>query len=185
MNRKLIIGLIGSVIFLIIGWGLTHGTLKDDMGMIEKEVKSLYPINTRIIHIEILEDNYALAFYESDNTLYMGVMELKKTLFGWEFLESVLEPGRINSQLTELSQYSVIYGYADSDIGDIEVELQNGKTFPLQIMQGDATAMYWVFYSDEEDLSGAKVTGINRDGDIQKIQIPDEPSGGAVTQFIE
>jgi hypothetical protein len=155
-------------------------TAKEDMEMIEEKVMSLQQgkDDTRIIHIAILEEDYALAFYESDIIPHMGVMELKKGLFDWEFQQSVSERIRDNPQFTQLTNYSAIYGRVKHDTKEIEVELQNGETFPLETVQGEAKSTYWIFYSNEKDLSGAKVTRVNRDGEIEEIQVPDEPNKG-------
>jgi hypothetical protein len=58
------------------------------------------------------------------------------------------------------------------------MELQNGEIFPLEVVEGEGTGVYWMFYSNDKDLSGAKVTGVNRDGEIEDIQVPDEPNEG-------
>jgi hypothetical protein len=153
-------------------------TAKEDREMIEDKVMSLQHGDTRIIHIDILEDDYALAFYESDYIPHMGVMELKKGLFDWEFQQSISERIRDNPQFTQLTNYSAIYGRAEHDTKDIEVELQSGETFPLEIIEGEVTRGYWIFYTNDKDLSGAKVTRVNRDGEIEDIQVPDEPNEG-------
>jgi hypothetical protein len=151
---------------------------KEDREMIEDKVMSLQQSDTRIIHIEILEDDYALAFYESEIYPHMGVMELKKSLFDWEFQQSISERIEDNPQFTQLTNYSAIYGRTKHDTKEIEVELQNGETFPLETVQGEARDIYWIFYSNEKDLSGAKVTLVNREGEIEEIQVPDEPNEG-------
>ncbi|UJW56252.1 hypothetical protein HXZ66_01915 [Bacillus sp. A116_S68] len=183
MLKKLkILMMVGSVALLIlIGWFLF---LKDDYKQIENEVYSLDQMETQIVHIEIIDD-YALAIYRWDG-LGSGVIEFEKTLFGWKMTSGISEWSYGELQFVKLENFSVIQQSVVRDAENIHVELQNGESYPVPIIKGENTSPRWYYYSATEDLAGATVTTYDKDGQVvEEIQVPDEPSGGAVTQVEE
>ncbi|MCR6109076.1 hypothetical protein HXA35_01810 [Bacillus sp. A301a_S52] len=189
MSKKLkILMMIGSVALLIlIGWFFF---LKDDYKEIENEIYSLSQWMTQIVHIEMIDDDYALAIYVWGSDEYVGVIEFEKDLFGWKMTSGISEVIYGNLQFVELENFSLIHNSVRSNIKEVRVQLRNGDTHSALIREGnDAAEIYmvnpnrWYYYSDIEDLAGATVTTYDKDGQVvEEIQVPDEPSGGTVAQ---
>jgi hypothetical protein len=77
MSQKLKVSLIiGSVsLLLFISWFFF---LKDDYKQIENEVYSLGQMRTHIVHIEMIDDDYAIAIYVWGSDEHVGVIEFEK-----------------------------------------------------------------------------------------------------------
>ncbi|MCR6105013.1 hypothetical protein HXA34_01775 [Salipaludibacillus agaradhaerens] len=189
MSKKLKISLIigGVALLLFVSWFFF---LKDDYKQIENEVYSLSQWRTHIVHIEMIDDDYALAIYVWGKNQHAGVIEFERTLFGWKMTSGISERLFETHQFVELENFSVIHDSVRPNIKEVRVQLRNGDTHSALIREGnDAAEIYmvnpdrWYYYSDTEDLAGATVTTYDKDGQVvEEIQIPDEPSRGAVTQ---
>ncbi|MCR6105015.1 hypothetical protein HXA34_01785 [Salipaludibacillus agaradhaerens] len=172
---------IGSSVVLLIGAIFIYLVIKDDYQMIEDEVASYYARTPDIAHIEI-DGQYALALYErGDGQLqfHAGVMELKKTWFGWEFISATTEDAERNPQYIELTHFSIIQQAFFPGVDSVTVELKNGETYSAPIVKGENTYRRWFYYSDTEDLAGAIVTRYDKNGDkLSEVKVPDEPNEG-------
>ncbi|WP_078578349.1 hypothetical protein [Salipaludibacillus agaradhaerens] len=191
MSKKLKISLIicGVSLLLFISWFFF---LKDDYKQIEQEIYSLNQWRTHIAHIEMIDDDYALAIYVWGNDQHAGIIEFERTLLGWKMTSGVSELIYGGLQFVELENYSVIHYSDRPNIEEVHVKLRNGDTYPALLKEGNGTGeeIYainpdrWYYYSDTEDLAEATVTTYDKDGQVvEEIQIPDEPSGGVVTQY--
>ncbi|UTR16896.1 hypothetical protein MM221_10490 [Salipaludibacillus sp. LMS25] len=190
MSKKLKISLIigGVALLLFVSWFFF---LKDDYKQIENEVYSLNQVMTQIAHIEMIEDDYALAIYVWGKNQHAGIIEFERTLFGWKMTSGVSELLYGGLQFVELENFSVIHYSDRPNIEEVRVQLRNGHTHPALLKEGNGTGegFYainpdrWYYYSDTEDLAGATVTTYNKDGQVvEEMQIPDDPSGGTVAQ---
>jgi hypothetical protein len=179
MSKKFKKGLaicVGMV--LLIGALSIYLVIKDDSQMIEDKVHEFYwtPIPD-IAHIEI-DGKYALAFYERGDW-HAGIMEFKKTWFGWELLSANTEDVERNPQFIELTHFSIIQQAVYSGVDSVTVELQNGESYSAPIVKGENTYRRWFYYSDTEDLAGAIVTTYDKNGDkLNEVKMPDEPNEG-------
>lgn len=70
------------ILLILLGSYLLFINLKDDAHAIEKAVLSSNPAVSSIIHIELLENNKAIAFYKQSiaNDTYFGNARLKKNI---------------------------------------------------------------------------------------------------------
>ncbi|MCR6109082.1 hypothetical protein HXA35_01840 [Bacillus sp. A301a_S52] len=164
---------------LLIGAIFIYLVIKDDHQMIADEVVSYYARTPDIAHIEI-DGQYALAFYErGDWQSHAGVMELKKTWFGWELLSATTEDAKLNPQFIELTHLSIIQQAIYPNVDSVTVELQNGETYSPPIVNSENTYTRWFYYSDTEDLGGAIVTTYDKNGDkLNEVKMPAEPNEG-------
>jgi hypothetical protein len=73
-----------SISVILLGVYFINVALKDDAQEIEKVVNSLNQPMTKIAHIEFLDNNKAVAFYEWGHSeqIYFGEPTIKKGLFG-------------------------------------------------------------------------------------------------------
>jgi hypothetical protein len=180
MSKKLKkVLMIGSGVMLLLGAIFIYLVTKDDYQMIKDEVHRFYRTTPDIAHIEI-DGQYALVFYErGDWQFHAGVMELKKTWFGWEFLSATTEDAERNPQYIELTHFSIIQQAFFPGVDSVIVELQNGETYSAPIVQGEYTYKRWFYYSDTADLAGAIVTTYDKNGDkLNEVKMPDEPNEG-------
>ncbi|MCR6109098.1 hypothetical protein HXA35_01920 [Bacillus sp. A301a_S52] len=177
MSKKLIKGIAICGGMLLIAVFFIKLVLKDDYQMIEDEVHRFYKMSPAIAHIEI-DGRYALAFYERGDW-HAGVMEFKKTWFGWEFLSSTTDRVHTDEQFIELTHFSIIQQAVFEKTESVHVELQNGETYSAPIVKGEDTYKRWFYYSDTEDLAGAIVTTYDKNGDkLSEVKVPDEPNEG-------
>ena len=86
MSKRLKIIL--SVTAILLGIYFINLALKDDVQEIKRVVYSLNQPMTNIAHIEFLDNNQAIAFYEwgDHQNLHFGSALFKKNLFRWKFV---------------------------------------------------------------------------------------------------
>ncbi len=105
---------------------------KDDAAEIDKVVNSFNHSTANIVHIEFLDNNKAIAFYESLDDMYFGSAILKKGLFGWKSLSSsaglIYDEDKLNWSFSNLvylnfSNYTdLIRGkILDSEIAEVRI----------------------------------------------------------------
>lgn len=183
MSRKYkVIGILGFIVLLlVVSYSVfQHLKVNENVEAVEKKVLEAIRLNNVIIsHVEFIDDDYALAFYEWGYT-YAGVAELEKTAFGWNVLTSISDSFGQSPYFVELSHFSVLFGVGTDELRSGEVELNNGSKHPLSIEGGELAPEFWFFYSDNADLSRAKV--INKDGEV-RIEIDHKPNQGLERQI--
>ena len=88
MSKKL--KFILPIAAILFGIYFINFALKDDVEEIKKPLYSLNKPMTNIAHIEFLDDNQAIAFYEWGNqeNLHFGSALFKKNLLGWKLVSS-------------------------------------------------------------------------------------------------
>ena len=89
MSKK--IKIILCTVAILLGIYFLNIALKDDIQQITKTMDSLHYSPIDIAHIEFLDNNQAIAFYERDNqeNLGFGSALFKKNLLGWKLVSSI------------------------------------------------------------------------------------------------
>lgn len=152
----------------------------DNVEQIEEEINTLQLPYGKVSTVELVEDDYALAFYSWAWILQVGVAELQKTSFGWEIVRMTSEETGGGLQFVELSRYSVMHKPVDKNVTSVDVTLNNGEKRDAHIKEENkGLARRWLYYSDTEDLSSATVTAYDKDGEVvEVIEVPDQPNEG-------
>ncbi|WP_158738008.1 hypothetical protein [Alteribacillus sp. YIM 98480] len=160
------------------GFYFINVALKDDVQEIEKVVNSLNQPLTNLAHIELLDNNKAIAFYEwgHTNQQYFGSALLKKNLFGWKFVsgssgqltyENKLDWGFSNiapyfSDYTDLLKGKIL----NPSIEKVRVETKSGNEYTANIVEYYNGEKFWFFITDGEELLDSTITGLSSDGEI-------------------
>lgn len=173
-NVKIIL----SVTAILFGVYFLNLLVKDDVQEIKKSVDALNQPLTKIAHIEFLDNNQAIAFYESgtDENLYFGSAIFKKNLLGWRFVSGAsgslahghkLDWGFSNLE-PHLSDYTdLIRGkILDSDIVEVRVTTAEQELFTANIVEYNNGEKFWFLVSDGEDHTTSTITGLSSDGKI-------------------
>ncbi|MBP2000857.1 hypothetical protein J2Z69_001888 [Paenibacillus shirakamiensis] len=184
MSKKWrITGFCSLAVALIIIYLLIQG-FKDNTKEIEKVVFSLNQPMTKLVHIETLNSNQAIAFYQwgiapEDS---FGIASLKKDVLGWHLISgsTMVSPkdykiGLSYSDLrNEFPNYKgVLYGeILDTQIVDILVDTTSGKKYTAKIIVNNQGEKFWFLIAKGVEITGATVTARSQDGKIlQQIQI--------------
>ena len=176
MSKKLKIILFITVILL--GIFFINLVLKDDFQEIKKVVYSLNQPMTNIAHIEFLDNNQAIAFYEWGNhqNLHFGSALFKKNLFGWNLVNSStgsLSHGyKLDWSFSNLESH--FYGYTDlirgkildPQIEEVNIKTDGGNDFKANIIEYGDDQKLWFLVTDGEELIGSTITGLSADGKI-------------------
>ncbi|WP_456279122.1 hypothetical protein [Bacillus sp. AK128] len=176
MSKKLIIFL--SIILILFGVYLINSALKDDVQEIQKVIYTLNQPMTNIAHIEFLDNNLAIGFYEWGNheTLHFGSALLKKNLFGWQLVSSStseishaskLDWGFSNLEFHFSDYTDLIRGkILDPQIKEVNVKTNVGTDFRAKIIEYNNNEKFWFLVTNGEDLVGSTITGLSSDGEI-------------------
>ena len=176
MSKKLIIFL--SITAVLIGIFFINLALKDDVQEIKNTMYSLNQPMTNTVHIEFLDNNQAIAFYEWGNqeNLHFGSGLFKKTLLGWKLVSSSssslthgykLDWGFSNLEY-HLSDYTdLIRGkILDPQIVEVTVKTNGGNEFKAKLIEYNNDNKFWFLVTKGEDLIGSTITGLSSDGKI-------------------
>lgn len=167
-----------SLSVLIVTAYVIYDVSKDDTQEIRQIVFSLNQPAAEVVHIEFLDHHQAVAFYEWGhmNHKYFGHVVLKKKLFGWE------TAGGSTGQIPE--EHDLHWGYSflandlknytdllrgkiiDPDIDEVLVVTNNGREVPAQMIEYNLNEKFWFLVTKGEKLTGSKITGYSKDGDI-------------------
>lgn len=160
---------------------------KDDIDEVSKVVMSLGKPELKVAHIELLEKNSAIAFYEwgrGDDSSF-GSALLKKRLFGWEIINGgslyLLEESKVNWGYLDLrdnlSNYTdLLRGkITDTEIESVNVISKNGIEYQATVRKyNNAEDRFWFLISTGEELLGATIMGVSSKGElIEEIQTSD------------
>lgn len=175
-NRIRLLMIIGIALF---GGYFLNIDLKDDRKEIERMVHSINEPLLSMAHVEFLDKNHAIAFYESVPTgeLYFGTAIFKKGILGWESL------GSFSSQIPKDKELDwgfsglkeVGFGdYTDlvrgkilsPEIEKVKVVTKEGNEYEAKIIEYNNSERFWFLISKGEELLGATILGISKDGKI-------------------
>ncbi|MBM7542732.1 hypothetical protein [Amphibacillus cookii] len=178
MSRQFKITVIIAGIVIISGLSMFALFRSDDIEQIEEEINKLELIFGDVSTVELVEDDFALAIYTWGSAWQVGVVELSKTIFGWETVSMTSEEIGGNLQFVELSRYTVMHNSIEEDVTSVDVTLNTGEKREAEIREIGNTKSF-LYYSDTEDLSNAIVTTYDEDGEVvEVIEVPDQPNEG-------
>lgn len=176
MSKKLKFFL--SITAILIGSYFINLALKDNVQEIQKTLYSLNQPMTNIAHIEFLDNNQAIAFYEWGNqeNLHFGSALFKKNLFGWKLFSSStsalthghkLDWGFSNLE-SHLSDYTdLIRGkILDPQIEEVNVKTKGGTEFKAKLIEYNNDKKFWFLVTNGEDLIGSTISGLSSGGKI-------------------
>ncbi|ATP40812.1 hypothetical protein CSE16_12580 [Solibacillus sp. R5-41] len=176
MSKKLKIIL--SITAILIGIYFMKLALKDDVQEIKKTMNSLNQPMTNIAHIEFLDNNQAIAFYEWGNqeNLYFGSALFKKNLLGWKLVSSStgelshgykLDWGFSNLEFHFSDYTDLIRGkILDPQIEEVNVKTNGGNEFKAKLIEYNNDEKLWFLVTNGEELIGSTITGLSSDGKI-------------------
>jgi len=167
---------------LVIGIYLLNVASKDDIEEIQKAVTAFEQPELKVAHIELLEKNSAIAFYEwghGEDSSFGNVI-LEKNFLEWEIVRGgslyLLEDSMLNWGYLELRDYSSNYTdllrgkITDSEIEKVQVITNEGKEYQAKVIKYNNDDRFWFLIADGEFL-GATVTGLSFEGNvIEEIQ---------------
>ena len=176
MSKKLKIIL--SITVVLFGIYFINLALKDDVQEIKKAMYSLNQPMTNIAHIEFLDNNQAIAFYEWGNqeNLHFGSVLFKKNLLGWKLVSSStgeLSHGykldwvfsNLESHFTDYTD--LIRGkILDPQIEEVNVKTNGGNEFKAKLIEYNNDEKFWFLVTNGEDLIGSTISGLSSDGKI-------------------
>jgi len=176
MSKK--IKIILCTVAILLGIYLLNIALKDDIQQITKAMDSLHYSPIDIAHIEFLDNNQAIAFYERGNqeNLGFGSALFKKNLLGWKLVSSIsgdLSHGyKLDWTFSNLefhfSDYTdLIRGkILDPQIVEVNIKTTSGNEFTANIIEYNNDEKFWFLVTNGEDLLGATITGLSSDGKV-------------------
>ncbi|TES50182.1 hypothetical protein E2L07_16650 [Halalkalibacterium halodurans] len=176
--------ILGLVAVLFVGGYVMTNIIKDEAQKIEEEVNRVYSDSVTLIHIEKMDQNKALVFYEWGGMWERGgklaVAQLKKNLLGWTFESSLSISAREERRSLAFNEYAVIVGLAlhSIDFHEIKIETADGEIHTATIIENeDSRGRYWFYIASEEEseeIFNASVYMMTKDGEvIEEIEKPD------------
>ncbi|MFA9555781.1 hypothetical protein ACERII_00535 [Evansella sp. AB-rgal1] len=182
-KRKTILS--ATIITLAIISHFTNIALKDDIVEIKKETNQTTLPMMDVVHVEMLSNNEALAFYEhgGGTISYFGRNMLQKNLFGWRNIggssyqitqRDNLHWGFSNLSYSSPNFDSLISGRLFNDEVVEVIVVVNNQEEKAKIVEYRDGERFWFYLSEVEDLSNSvPVYGVNENGDILE-QYPPE-----------
>lgn len=177
ISKKLKIFL--SITAVLIGGYFVNLALKDNEQEIKKAIYSLNQPMTNIAHIEFLDNNQAIAFYEWGNqeNLNFGSALFKKKLFGWKLVGNSstvllshgykLDWGFLNLKFHFSNYTDLIRGkILDPQIEEVNVKTNGGNEYKAKLVEYNNVEKFWFLVTNGEDLIGSTITGLSSDGKI-------------------
>ncbi|TPE66771.1 hypothetical protein [Halalkalibacterium halodurans] len=176
--------ILGLIVLLLVGGYVLTSIAKDEAQKIEEEVNSVHTDSVTLIHIEKMDQNKVLVFYEWGGMWEMGgklaVAELKRSLFGWSFESSLSIGGREERRSLVFNEHTVMVGLASyaKDFHEIKIEMAGGDIHTATIIDNeDSYGRYWFYIASEEEseeIFNASVYMVTEDGEvIEEIEKPD------------
>ncbi|WP_246941967.1 hypothetical protein [Bacillus pinisoli] len=176
MTKKLIFGL--SITLILLGICSINLVIKDDVQGIKDAMYSSNQPMRNIAHIEFLNKNQAIVFYEwgHQENLYFGSALFKKRLFGWTLVSSSqgglaheykLDWGFSNLEFHFTAYTGLIRGkILDSRIEEVNVKTKVGTELKARIVEYNNDEKFWFLVANGTDLLGSTITGFSSDGKI-------------------
>ena len=175
MKKKFII--LFTISFMAIGIYFLNLSPKEDVIEIQNVVMALGHPNLTVAHIELLEKNKAVAFYEwsdEENTSFGNVI-IEKDFLRWEINRGgslyLLDNSKLNWGHLELrgnaaTNADILRGkITDSEIESVQVITKDGKEYQSRVIEYNNGEKFWFLIANEE-LLDATVTGLSLDGDV-------------------
>ncbi|MFJ7408252.1 MULTISPECIES: hypothetical protein [unclassified Lysinibacillus] len=168
-----------SITAILIGIYFINLALKDNVQEIKKTLYSLNQPMMNIAHIEFLDNNQAIAFYEWGNqeNLNFGSALFKKKLLGWKLVSSSsaellshgykLDWGYLNLKFHFSNYTDLIRGkILDPQIEEVNITTNNGNKYKAKLIEYNNVEKFWFLVTNGEDLIGSTITGLSSDGKI-------------------
>jgi hypothetical protein len=167
-----------SITAIVLGIYFLNLTLKDDVTEMKEAVYSLNQPMTSIAHIELLDNNQAIVFYEWGNheNQHFGSALFKKNLLGWKFVTGStgslahgykLDWGFSNLEQSFSDYTDLISGkILDPEIVEVSIITNDGNEFKANIIEYNNEEKIWFLVTDGEDLIGSTITGLSSNGEI-------------------
>jgi hypothetical protein len=165
-------GVIVVIILLVVMYNMIS---MDDRAHLEENALAplSYPAPARnTLHVELVEDDYAIVFYEwgaTPNLRMFGIAEMEKSLFSWELMTaySDYEPDRYSLEwlIADFDAYTVMRGRINHDDVDKVVLNVDGKMYEVERFESERYK-YWFYISEKEDYTNAKLQGISATGEV-------------------
>ncbi|WP_413378107.1 hypothetical protein [Alkalihalobacillus sp. 1P02AB] len=175
MKKGLLLFTIG---FIVMALYFYSGVPKDEMEEIQMVVMGLEHPMLEVAHIEWLEENKALAFYEwgHGEELSFGNVLLEKKFLGWEMVLGgslyVLDDTNLNWGHLDLSDHLSNYTdllrgqITDPKIEELQVITKFGKEHQPTVINYNNNKRFWFLITDGEELLDATVLGFSSDRKI-------------------
>lgn len=180
MGKKVLFLLIIVLIVMVIYF--INEASKDDIEEIQKAVLALEQPEITVAHIELLEENKAIAFYEwgDGDDWSFGNVILEKRYLGWEIVRGgslyLLENSKLNWGHLDLRDYLSSYSdllrgkITNPEIEKVQVITKDGKEYQAKVIKYNNEDRFWFLIADEE-LLDATVIGLSFEGKvIEEIQ---------------
>jgi hypothetical protein len=186
MSKKRVVKVVVGFAIISMCMYLLYIQIKDDTASIEEKVSG-FNYKAMDIDIEFVEDRYAIAFYYWGTPIHTktGVVELKKTLFGWKIVKAESDrltyddwplEASIMAVYNELSESVVLRGrVVVSDIGEIQIETKDGTRYEGSDIKITDNYLWYFITQEDVDLTGATITVVSEDGKVEnKLFVDDE-----------
>ncbi|MED3648090.1 hypothetical protein P4475_14990 [Halalkalibacterium halodurans] len=177
---KIVLGLV--VVLFVGGYVMTNIT-QDEAQEMEKEVNRVHGDwgRVEIYHVEEIDSSKTLIFYHwSRGAQRLGVAELKKTLFGWNYKSGFSTNFRDKRRYSVLNELGVMVGRVHSDdFHEIKIETSSGDIHTASIIENESgKKTYWFYVVEEEnefeEIFNASIYMVTEDGEvIEEIGKPD------------
>ena len=177
MSKRIRLVLIAGIV-LLVGYFLVI-QFKDDSKEIERMVHSINEPLLSVIHVEFLDNNHAIAFYEANHNgeLYFGSAVFKKGLFGWKSLGSssgqIPKDKKLDWGFSSLDQMGLA-DYTDlvrgkvlvPEIEKVRILTKEGNEYEAKIIEYNNRDRFWFMVTKGENLLGATIQGISTEGKV-------------------
>jgi hypothetical protein len=176
--------ILGLIVLLLVGGYVLTSIAKDEAQKIEEEVNSVHTDSVTLFHIEKMDQNQVLVFYEWGGLWERGgkvaVAQLKKNLLGWTFESSLSISGREERRSLDFNEHAVMIGHAfySKDLHEIKIETAGGEIHTATIIENEASrGRYWFYIASKEEFDeifNASIYAVTEDGEvIEEIEKPD------------
>ncbi|UJW56262.1 hypothetical protein HXZ66_01965 [Bacillus sp. A116_S68] len=157
----------------------------DDIEDIE-EVLDEFNIFLYEVDIELVDKQYAIATYHWGHPFRekLGVVELEKTLFGWDIVRATShragwkdkpQKAPYTAAVSELTESTVIVGRIFDDVVEIEIETKDGTHYGGQDIILNNNLSWHFIPSESVDFSGTTIRGLSKDGQVNgEVYIDDD-----------
>jgi hypothetical protein len=159
--------------------------MNDDIEDIE-EVLFDFKISLNDIDVELVDSRYAIATSNWGSLFdpWTGVIELEKTLFGWEIVRATShkmgwkdkpQKAPYTAAVSELTESTVIVGRIFDDVVEIEIETKDGTHYGGQDIILNNNLSWNFIPSENVDFSGTTIRGLSKDGQVNgEVYIDDD-----------
>jgi hypothetical protein len=161
-------------------WGFTRLT-EDDYVLIEQEIEETRAFSIRSPHIEIIDDTYAIVFYDVKGSQIFGMLELEKSFFKWkvtgaENIMSSSSKGDLYVQHALLPHVSVVKGLYEN-VDRVIIRTKEEEEYEAKTVDREEGLNLWYVASTDEDFLEVTVIAFDKHGDVlHEIALEEEPN---------